>query len=66
MIVDAAGIAGTDEAYQALNMGIGMVLFVADEHLDAVEAHLRGAGEDIVRIGHTTAAADEKGRVRWA
>lgn len=65
MIVEAAGI-DREEAYQALNMGIGMVLFVADEHLESVESHLTAAGEDAVRIGHTTAAEDAEGRVRWA
>lgn len=64
-IVDAAGI-DRDEAYQALNMGIGMVLFVEDAHLAAVEAHLTAAGEDFVRIGETRAAEGPKGRVRWA
>ena len=66
MIVEAAGI-DRDEAFQALNMGIGMVLFVADEHLEDVEAHLAREGEDAVRIGRVEAAADpETGRVRWA
>ncbi|MEO1696283.1 MAG: phosphoribosylformylglycinamidine cyclo-ligase [Planctomycetota bacterium] len=65
MIVDAARI-DRDEAYRALNMGIGMVLFVEDEHLAAVEAHLAAAGENAVRIGRTEPAAGAEGRVRWA
>ena len=65
MIVDAALIE-RDEAYQALNMGIGMVLFVADEHLEAVEAHLAAEGEDAIRIGTTEEAQGERGVVRWA
>ena len=66
MIVDAAGIAGTDEAYQALNMGIGMVLFVDDGDLGAVKAHLAAQGEDFVVIGKTEAAKGSEGVVRWA
>ena len=66
MIVEAAGI-DRDEAFQALNMGIGMVLFVSDEHLESVEAHLAREGEDAVRIGRVEEAADAgHGRVRWA
>lgn len=65
MIVDAARI-DREEAYQALNMGIGMVLFVDDEHLDAVESHLAAQGETTFRIGHTEAAQEGAGRVRWA
>ena len=65
MIVDAARIE-RDEAYQALNMGIGMVLFVEDADLDAVEGHLAGVGEESIRIGRTAAAQGERGVVRWA
>ena len=65
MIVEAAGI-DRDEAYQALNMGIGMVLFVDDADREAVESHLTTAGEDFVVIGHTEPAATESGVVRWA
>ena len=65
MIVDAARI-DRDEAYQALNMGIGMVLFVESDDLEAVEAHLAAAGEASVRIGTTVEAAGGAGVVRWA
>ncbi|MEM9382094.1 MAG: phosphoribosylformylglycinamidine cyclo-ligase [Planctomycetota bacterium] len=64
-IVDAARI-DRDEAYQALNMGIGMVVIVDDDQLEAVEAHLAAAGEDAVRIGRTEAARGAAGVVRWA
>ena len=53
-------------ALVVIAMGIGMVLFVDDEHLAAVEEHLAAAGEDAIRIGRTEAAAGEKGVVRWA
>ena len=65
MIVEAAGI-DRDEAYQALNMGIGMVLFVDDADRGAVESHLTTAGEDFVIIGHTEPATTDSGVVRWA
>lgn len=65
MIVDGAQI-DREEAYQALNMGIGMVLFVDDGDRADVEAHLAGAGEAFVVIGHTEAAKGESGVVRWA
>lgn len=65
LIVDAARI-DRDEAYRALNMGIGMVLFVEDAHLEAVEAHLKACGEDSVRIGSTVVGAESEGQVRWA
>ncbi|MEM8712328.1 MAG: phosphoribosylformylglycinamidine cyclo-ligase [Planctomycetota bacterium] len=65
MIVDAARI-DRDEANQALNMGIGMVLFVDDEHLEAVEGHLASVGEESIRIGRTEPAKDGRGVVRWA
>lgn len=65
MIVEAAGI-DREEAYQALNMGIGMVLFVDDAQRSAVEAHLRASGEDFVVIGRTEAARGPEGVVRWA
>ncbi len=64
MIVDAAQI-DREEAYQALNMGIGMVLFVDNADLDAVESHLAAQGEDAIRIGVTEAAEGSSGKVRW-
>jgi phosphoribosylformylglycinamidine cyclo-ligase len=52
-----------DEAYRALNMGIGMVLLVEPELADEVERDLARRGERAVRIGHTTAG---RGRVLWS
>jgi len=41
-----------DEAYRALNMGVGMVIVAADGGpADAIEAHLDGLGETHYRIG---------------
>jgi phosphoribosylformylglycinamidine cyclo-ligase len=51
-----------DEAYRALNMGIGMVLLVDPESCEEVEAELAQRGETIVRIGHTL---EGSGQVRW-
>ena len=46
-------------------MGIGMVLFVDDGDLAAVEAHLTAQGEEAIRIGQTVEAAGASGVVRW-
>jgi phosphoribosylformylglycinamidine cyclo-ligase len=58
-----AGRVDRDESYQAFNMGIGMVLLIAPEHVDAVTAHLERAGERALRIGQVVAG---DGRVRWS
>ena len=47
-------------------MGIGMVLFVDDADLEAVEGHLASQGEESIRIGTTVEAAGDQGAVRWA
>jgi len=52
-----------EEAYRALNMGIGMVLLVEPDRVEEVERALAAQGETTYRIG-TTVAGD--GRVRWA
>ncbi len=66
MIVDAARIE-RDEAYQALNMGIGMVLFVDEAQVASVRAQLVAAGEDVVTLGRVEAAREaDEGVVRWA
>ena len=44
LIVQKGGVA-RDEAYRVLNMGIGMVLFVQPDDVDAVMASCRDAGE---------------------
>ncbi|MEM9802582.1 MAG: phosphoribosylformylglycinamidine cyclo-ligase [Planctomycetota bacterium] len=65
MIVNAARI-DREEAFRALNMGIGMVLFVDEEQVAPVVAHLESVGEDPVVIGRTAPAEGETGVVRWA
>lgn len=57
-----------NEAHRVFNMGIGMVLMVDTNEVDAVRAHLESKGETVLTIGHTEEAADGpgKGRVRWA
>jgi phosphoribosylformylglycinamidine cyclo-ligase len=64
------GSVGADEAYQVLNMGIGMVLFVDPKDEEPVRAHLEAHGETCVRIGRTEAARAREGSapegvVRW-
>jgi len=51
-----------DEAYRALNMGIGMVLLVEPELAGEVERDLARRGERATRIGHTVSG---RGRVLW-
>jgi phosphoribosylformylglycinamidine cyclo-ligase len=51
-----------EEAYRALNMGIGMVLLVEPDLVAEVERDLARRGERVVRIGRTTAG---DGRVLW-
>lgn len=51
-----------DEAYRALNMGIGMVLIVDEHEAADVERALEHRGERVHRIGRTVAG---RGRVHW-
>ncbi len=51
------------EALKTFNMGVGMVLIVDPEQVEAVEAALQAAGERTFRIGRTVAGA---GEVRYA
>jgi len=52
-----------DEAYQAFNMGVGMVLFVEPAEFELVRAGLCAAGESPFVIGRVEPG---QGRVRWA
>ena len=72
-LCDRGGV-GADEAYQVFNMGIGMVLIVEPAQVDAVVGHLRGAGEDVFRLGRLErssnvappgATGPAEGEVRW-
>ncbi len=58
-----AGRVDADEAYQAFNMGVGMVLFVDPKQVVGVLQHLRAAGETPFPIGCVEAGT---GSVRWA
>ncbi len=58
-----AGGVDREESYQALNMGIGMVLIVEPAQVEAVGAALREAGEEALAIGRITSGS---GVVRWA
>lgn len=62
LLVEGAGI-DRDEAHRAFNMGIGMVLIVNPEEVDAVRTHLEGAGEAVFALGELEAG---KGQVRWS
>jgi phosphoribosylformylglycinamidine cyclo-ligase len=58
-----AGGVDREESYQALNMGIGMVLIVEPGQAEAVVSALRAVGEEALAIGRITAGS---GVVRWA
>ncbi len=57
-----AGSIARDEAHQAFNMGIGMVLFVEPRDEAAVRAHLKSEQEPVVALGEVVAGS---GVVRW-
>jgi phosphoribosylformylglycinamidine cyclo-ligase len=57
-----AGGVDRDEAYQAFNMGIGMVLLVEADEAPQVRERLRARGEETVIIGRLEAGV---GQVRW-
>jgi phosphoribosylformylglycinamidine cyclo-ligase len=52
-LCDAGGVP-RDDAREALNMGVGLVLVCASEDAAAVETSLRDAGEAVWRIGAVT------------
>ena len=60
------GNVADEEAYQAFNMGIGIVLAVEPEDADSVTSELSAQGEQVYRIGEVQAASGEKGQVHWA
>jgi len=41
-----------DEMYLTFNMGIGLIVIVADDNAQMVEQELRASGETVYRIGH--------------
>ena len=58
-----AGKVERDEAYQVFNMGIGMVLLVEPDEVDAVRSSLEARGESVYDLGFV----DEEGAgVVWA
>lgn len=46
-----AGRVPEEDAREALNLGIGMIVVCAPGELDALARHLQGAGETVVRLG---------------
>ena len=62
LIVDG-GRLEADEAYRALNMGVGMVLSLEASEAESVVADLQAAGEPAFVMGRTEPG---RGEVRWA
>ena len=58
-LIEAGGIS-SEERFRVFNMGIGMVLVVAPEHLKQVEAALDAMGEAHYLIGKTEASSGKK------
>jgi phosphoribosylformylglycinamidine cyclo-ligase len=55
-----------DDAYRTFNMGVGMILAVAPEHVDAALAALRASGESDARvIGAVASASGDTRAVRY-
>ncbi len=54
-LVIQRGKVARDEAYRVLNMGVGMVLVVAPDRVDAVQAQLRERGEEAFWLGEIVA-----------
>ncbi|MCH2104788.1 MAG: phosphoribosylformylglycinamidine cyclo-ligase [Planctomycetes bacterium] len=61
-----AGSVPENDAYQAFNMGIGIVLSVPVEHVGSVRLHLEGLGEEVYELGEVTPSSSGSGQVRWA
>jgi len=61
-----AGCIPEEDAYQAFNMGIGIVLAVDSDDAEDVTKELQGRGEVVIRIGEVCPAAADKGQVHWA
>lgn len=51
-LISRLGNVPEDEMYLTFNMGIGLILAVADHSADEVERNLKSAGETVYRIGH--------------
>ena len=54
------------ELRRTFNMGIGYVVLVAPEQVQAATALLQGAGETVFRIGEVIEQTDGSDRVQWA
>ncbi len=51
-LIASLGNVPEDEMYLTFNMGIGLIVIVAEENAATVEVELRAAGETVYRIGH--------------
>ena len=51
--------------YRVFNMGIGMILVVAPEHVDRVISKAEALGEKAYRLGETVAQPADEGVVEY-
>jgi phosphoribosylformylglycinamidine cyclo-ligase len=61
-VLARAGGVDTEEMYRVFNMGVGMIVVVASEHVQTALDRLRGAGEEPWVVGRVEAGEG----VRWA
>ena len=61
-----AGEVAEEEMRRTFNLGLGLLLVVAPEGVDAVSAALEAEGETVHRVGEVVAEAELGARVRYA
>lgn len=61
-LLQRLGCVDRDEMYRTFNMGIGMIMVVAPQHVEAVTHHLMVQNEPVYSIGHVVRETAEKVR----
>ncbi|MCS6805078.1 MAG: phosphoribosylformylglycinamidine cyclo-ligase [Blastocatellia bacterium] len=59
-LLQRLGCVARDEMYRTFNMGIGMIMVVAPQHVETVTAHLAAQNEPVYSIGRVVPAAADK------
>ena len=63
--IQARGAVALDEMYRVFNMGIGLILVVAPEHVDRVIAKAVELGDQAYHIGEMVAQTTDEGVVEY-